>query len=336
VSEERAVTTVAETAVSVPLSRLTPEQVALVKRTIAPAATDDELALFIETANQAGLNPFAREIYFVKYHSKSGPDKVSIITGIDGHRKFAERSAEYLGQVGPFWCSADGAWKDVWLDAKTRPAAAKVGVIKRGAPEPTWGIATWAEFGKAENLWLKYPTHMLAKCAERIALSKAFPHQTEDMRQRGIVVDEDYVSMKVSQLERSEAMPHRPMIAAGAAREEELFGHDETATIETEVTHTEPNPSPTPAQPAAVATSPAATGGQGQDTEQRRADLILGLVGRYTGWSMGSEAAARKAISRIAQTKFGRGLEELTRPELDWLGTKLTERIEAAQTSAGK
>jgi hypothetical protein len=51
---------------------------------------------------------------------------------------------------------------------------------------------------------------------------------------------------------------------------------------------------------------------------------------------MGSEAAARKAISRIAQTKFGRGLEELTRPELDWLGTKLTERIEAAQTSAGK
>lgn len=318
-SEEQSLTRVPETAVSVPLSRLTPDQVALVKRTIAPDATDDELALFIETCNQAGLNPFAREIYFVKYRSKSGPDKVSIITGIDGHRKFAERSAEYLGQVGPFWCAADGAWKDVWLNAKTRPMAAKVGVLKRGAPEPTWGIATWTEFGKAENLWLKYPTHMLAKCAERIALSKAFPHQTDDMRQRGIVVDEDYMTMKVSQLERENAMPNRPMIASGTAREQELFGHDEPEPAESEV------------EPPATEGAAAEPAGD----ESRRADLILGMVERYVAAYRVSEPAARKIIGAAAMSSYNGGLDLCSLPQLEHLAKKLIERIEAAQKKAG-
>lgn len=94
-----------------------PERRELLKRTIAEKATDDELELFITQCRRTGLDPFVRQIYFLKSPIKkrvwnqakrdndwveSGEYKTSVQVSIDGFRVIAQRSGEYEGQVGPF------------------------------------------------------------------------------------------------------------------------------------------------------------------------------------------------------------------------------------------
>jgi phage recombination protein Bet len=128
---------------------LTEEQIELIKTAFARHATNDELALFVQTCNRLRLDPFARQIFLVKrWDSSLKRDVATTQVSIDGFRLIAERTGEYRGQTAPQWCGPDGKWVDVWLDPKQPPAAARVGVHRESFREPLVRTALWSAYAQ--------------------------------------------------------------------------------------------------------------------------------------------------------------------------------------------
>jgi len=199
---------------------------ALLRLTICPTLTDAEFALFAEVCRRSKLDPFRRQIYAVKRDTKRGP-VVTHQTSIDGFRVIAERSGKYEGQEDPLWCGADGTWRDVWLE-KTPPAAAKIGVFRSGFRQAIVAAARFSSYvvtGFGDMLWQKMPDVMIAKCAESLALRKAFPEDLSGL----------YTSEEMGQAGRVEVPDLPALVTPSEGEIEELRGQLASAKTETEL-----------------------------------------------------------------------------------------------------
>lgn len=153
----------------------------LVKRTVLKPkkreATNTELYLFAEQVERTGLNPFLKQIYGIyRFDSQVGDEVMGVQVGIDGFRLVAERTNKYEGQTEQEWCGKDGVWKTVWAE-DDHPYAARCGVWKTGRRTPTYAVAHYSEYVQNSPMWKKMGRNQLSKCAEALALRKAFPNE---------------------------------------------------------------------------------------------------------------------------------------------------------------
>lgn len=166
-------------------------RIKLLRDTIAKDASPEEFELAMQVVRRTGLDPFARQIYFISRNQKFKDEEsgqwvqkkvMQWQVSIDGFRLISKRTGKYRGMVGPFWCGKDGKWSDVWLDSAP-PMAAKVGILHADFSEPVYAVAKFSSYvvtdynGAPSGLWKKMPELMLAKVAESLARRICFPQE---------------------------------------------------------------------------------------------------------------------------------------------------------------
>jgi phage recombination protein Bet len=157
-----------------PARVVTPDEVTLIKATVAAGATDAELKLFLFDCQRQGVHPLDRLLHFTKRGGKYTP-----ITSIDFMRTRAAETNEYAGSDAPLFAASGGVWSS--MAAEGTPVAAMVTVwrLVQGHRCKFEAVARWDEYKPDQNdfLWKKMPHTMLGKCAEALALRKGFPRQ---------------------------------------------------------------------------------------------------------------------------------------------------------------
>lgn len=142
------------------------KRIELIKKKCCVGFAQHETDHFIYVIEKTKLDPLMNQIYAMKLGGK-----LSIQTSIDGLRLLAERSGNY----------SPGEDVHYEYDDKGQIIYAKCTVKKR-TEDGTWHNITarayWVEFAKegaSGRFWRQLPHLMIAKCAEALALRKAFP-----------------------------------------------------------------------------------------------------------------------------------------------------------------
>lgn len=192
-------------------SKLSRQQVEIIKTQIAKGASDDELKMFLFVCERTGLDPFTKQVHLVpRWDGKLGQEVRSVIVGIDGLRAVAEKTGTYAGNTDPIM----GEETEITYEEASYSNGRKTGAVTKKLNVPTKATVTvkkivqgvicdftatakWSEYypgDKQGMMWRKMPDNMLGKCAEAKALRKAFPqvmsglYVAEEMHQAGVVV----------------------------------------------------------------------------------------------------------------------------------------------------
>jgi phage recombination protein Bet len=163
----------------------TEEQMQLMKDTVAKGVSDNEFMLFMHLAKTYGLDPFAKEIWCIKYvpQGRNPLDfPATIFTSRDGYLKIASRDEQMDGIISDAVCAndlleklLDGTVHHTYGNPRGEIVGAYALVFRKDRSRPAYFYAPFKEYNSTKNpTWGKYPTAMIIKVAEAMALKRAF------------------------------------------------------------------------------------------------------------------------------------------------------------------
>lgn len=150
---------------------ITNEDTDLIKKTICAGATEPEMKLFFYDCRRRGVHPLDKLIHFTKRSGKYTP-----ITSIDFMRQRAQASGAYAGEDEPVYTTVESGDVDTCKYTVYR--------FVQGQRCQWTATARWNEYYPGDQLgfmWKKMPYVMLTKCAEALALRKAFPAELQGL-----------------------------------------------------------------------------------------------------------------------------------------------------------
>lgn len=161
------------------------KMVATLKNHICKGATDEEFTIFSELCKSSGLNPFKKEIWFIKtywYNKQTGKKdpKLNIFTGINGFFAVANRNPSY-----------DGMECGIIYGDDREIIGATCKVYRKDRKYPTCSEVYVSDYAKGNKngttLWDTSPRIMILKVCKSVALREAFPQELN-----GVYTEEEF------------------------------------------------------------------------------------------------------------------------------------------------
>ncbi|MCF8000467.1 MAG: recombinase RecT [Halanaerobiales bacterium] len=153
----------------------TAKEIETLRNTVAEKATEDEFRMFMHLAKSYGLDPFNGEIFFWKMNGRP-----TIMTSRDGYLKIADSHPSYDGLVSDvvrendlFKRKQDGIVHEYSGDRGAITGAYAL-VYREDRRYPVYVFAPFEEYNAGTKVWASYPSAMILKVAESMALKRAF------------------------------------------------------------------------------------------------------------------------------------------------------------------
>ncbi len=203
----------------------------LMKSTICKGASDDEFELFLHACQRTGLDPFMKQIYAVfRWDDKAKKNVMQIQTAIDGYRLIAERTGKYSpGREPTFTYNDKGC------------IISSTAYVKKQTADGTWhevaATAFYHEYcqktkqGEITRFWRNMAHTMTAKCAESLALRKAFPADLSGLYTKEEMMQADLLDAEEDKIEPTKISEPLSVAALPEPKKKELHFIDKSQIV---------------------------------------------------------------------------------------------------------
>lgn len=138
--------------------------------------TDAELLIYMNQCKSYRLDPFATDVYLVKY---SDDQPAAVILGKDAFLKRADNNPAYDGMESGVLYASNGELhtrKGAFIIKGETLLGAWANVYRNDRTHPTHVEVSFDEYNTGKSSWKGKPATMIVKCAKAQALREAFPN----------------------------------------------------------------------------------------------------------------------------------------------------------------